>query len=162
MFPQVQHIFSDKTGTLTENKMLFRRCTVNGIDYNHPPSELEENIKPNSPAPPVQTNAKLLEDMCLTDQMQNFTIHSQRIQEFFLVLSICNTVVVSATPHRDIMNASGMIECQDDVSVTVVKPMDSTNGSTAGHTGGKSKVDQKHRMVENTIFFISLFFSNTK
>jgi phospholipid-translocating ATPase len=33
----VQYIFSDKTGTLTENKMIFRRCTIDGIDYNHPP-----------------------------------------------------------------------------------------------------------------------------
>lgn len=39
---QIQHIFTDKTGTLTENKMIFRRCVVNGSDYNHPPSELEK------------------------------------------------------------------------------------------------------------------------
>ena len=32
---QVEYIFSDKTGTLTENKMIFRRCTANGVDYNH-------------------------------------------------------------------------------------------------------------------------------
>ncbi|KAJ6667504.1 hypothetical protein lerEdw1_016625 [Lerista edwardsae] len=32
---QIQYIFSDKTGTLTENKMVFRRCTVSGIEYSH-------------------------------------------------------------------------------------------------------------------------------
>lgn len=32
---QVQYVFSDKTGTLTENNMVFRRCTVGGIDYDH-------------------------------------------------------------------------------------------------------------------------------
>ncbi|XP_020848436.1 phospholipid-transporting ATPase VA [Phascolarctos cinereus] len=32
---QIQYIFSDKTGTLTENKMIFRRCTVSGIEYSH-------------------------------------------------------------------------------------------------------------------------------
>ncbi|KAJ7408832.1 putative phospholipid-transporting ATPase VA [Willisornis vidua] len=32
---QVQFIFSDKTGTLTENKMVFRRCTVSGTEYSH-------------------------------------------------------------------------------------------------------------------------------
>ncbi|XP_006639297.2 phospholipid-transporting ATPase VA [Lepisosteus oculatus] len=32
---QMQYIFSDKTGTLTENKMVFRRCTVVGDEYSH-------------------------------------------------------------------------------------------------------------------------------
>uniref|UniRef100_A0AAY4C396 Phospholipid-transporting ATPase n=1 Tax=Denticeps clupeoides TaxID=299321 RepID=A0AAY4C396_9TELE len=32
---QMQYIFSDKTGTLTDNKMVFRRCTVAGVEYSH-------------------------------------------------------------------------------------------------------------------------------
>nr|XP_061833572.1 phospholipid-transporting ATPase VA-like [Nerophis lumbriciformis] len=32
---QMQYIFSDKTGTLTENKMVFRRCNVAGVEYSH-------------------------------------------------------------------------------------------------------------------------------
>lgn len=32
---QIQYIFSDKTGTLTENRMVFRRCVVSGVEYSH-------------------------------------------------------------------------------------------------------------------------------
>lgn len=31
---QVQYIFSDKTGTLTENEMIFRILSVNGVNYS--------------------------------------------------------------------------------------------------------------------------------
>uniref|UniRef100_A0A5F8GUZ9 Phospholipid-transporting ATPase n=1 Tax=Monodelphis domestica TaxID=13616 RepID=A0A5F8GUZ9_MONDO len=37
---QIQYIFSDKTGTLTENKMVFRRCTIMGNEFSH-----QENAK---------------------------------------------------------------------------------------------------------------------
>ncbi|XP_073087868.1 phospholipid-transporting ATPase VB isoform X3 [Manis javanica] len=37
---QIQYIFSDKTGTLTENKMVFRCCTIMGSEYSH-----QENAK---------------------------------------------------------------------------------------------------------------------
>ncbi|KAM4748426.1 phospholipid-transporting ATPase VB [Rhinophrynus dorsalis] len=37
---QIQYIFSDKTGTLTENKMVFRRCTILGYEFSH-----QENAK---------------------------------------------------------------------------------------------------------------------
>ncbi|XP_044060582.1 phospholipid-transporting ATPase VB [Siniperca chuatsi] len=32
---QIEYIFSDKTGTLTENKMVFCRCSIMGTEYPH-------------------------------------------------------------------------------------------------------------------------------
>ncbi|KAJ3059594.1 Phospholipid-transporting ATPase IB, partial [Quaeritorhiza haematococci] len=34
---QVQYLFSDKTGTLTENVMVFRKFSVGGVSYRHTP-----------------------------------------------------------------------------------------------------------------------------
>jgi len=32
---QIQYVFSDKTGTLTENEMRFQCCTIAGVNYPH-------------------------------------------------------------------------------------------------------------------------------
>lgn len=134
---QVQHIFSDKTGTLTENKMLFRKCTINGVDYNHTPSELEEAYsKPGTPAPPIIANPKLAEDLLMTQTSLAYTTQALRIQEFFLVLSICNTVVVSTHPHHDSMNASGMYESKEDA-----------NGKLDNHVVGSNGIDHNDSSV---------------
>ncbi|XP_029439242.1 probable phospholipid-transporting ATPase VB isoform X2 [Rhinatrema bivittatum] len=61
---QIQYIFSDKTGTLTENKMVFRRCTIAGNEFSH------------------QENAKRLESYIEMDceedltKLRNFSLHT--------------------------------------------------------------------------------------
>ncbi|XP_033210725.1 probable phospholipid-transporting ATPase VD isoform X2 [Belonocnema kinseyi] len=89
---QIQYIFSDKTGTLTENKMIFRRCAVGGQDYAHTGDG--ENLMPST---------RLKEDLLIGNCRH-------RLQEFLVLLAVCNTVVVNTHPHRDIMNSSGVIE----------------------------------------------------
>lgn len=121
---QIQYIFSDKTGTLTENKMVFRRCTIAGVDYNHPESEDEKTSLPNAPLPPIVPNTNLQIDLTQCDTNGRLSLHAQRCREFFTVLALCNTVVVSESPHRDNMNASGVIEGGDEQNVTLVKSSD--------------------------------------
>lgn len=121
---QIQYIFSDKTGTLTENRMVFRRCTIAGVDYNHPQSEEEKVSLPQATQPPVIPNTNLQIDLTHCDTNGRHSLHAQRCREFFTVLSLCNTVVVSESPHRDCMNASGVIENGDEHGVTSVKASD--------------------------------------
>uniref|UniRef100_A0A8C4NQQ4 Phospholipid-transporting ATPase n=1 Tax=Dicentrarchus labrax TaxID=13489 RepID=A0A8C4NQQ4_DICLA len=85
---QIEYIFSDKTGTLTENKMVFRRCSIMGTEYPH-----KENGKPLSSC---YSTFHWVSHSCSSS--------SQKIDpylDFFLALAICNTVVVSmATAQR--------------------------------------------------------------
>nr|CAI5857343.1 unnamed protein product [Callosobruchus analis] len=130
---QIQYIFSDKTGTLTENRMIFRRCAIAGVDYSHPFLE-NESVGANGASGQggqghlsVAVNDQLLADLRREVELaveQTYCLssgggvsggrlppaHSGRIQEFLLLLAICNTVVCSQHPHIDLMNASGIIE----------------------------------------------------
>lgn len=45
---QVQYVFSDKTGTLTENVMIFNKCSINGKTYGYSYDDNGEYV-PKSP-----------------------------------------------------------------------------------------------------------------
>ncbi|NWX65192.1 AT10B ATPase, partial [Promerops cafer] len=65
---QIQYIFSDKTGTLTENKMVFRRCTVDGIEFSH--QENDRRLK-------TQKELDLDEDFT---KLQHFTLPPMNLE----------------------------------------------------------------------------------
>lgn len=73
---QVEYLFTDKTGTLTENDMQFRECTIDGkcfLDYSNCLCEKPE-ICDVQPKPVLKLNEKA--------------------KEFFKVLALCHTVRV--------------------------------------------------------------------
>ncbi|GKZ52107.1 hypothetical protein AbraIFM66951_011825, partial [Aspergillus brasiliensis] len=41
---QIEYIFSDKTGTLTQNVMDFKKCTINGVSYGEAFTEAQIGI----------------------------------------------------------------------------------------------------------------------
>ncbi|XP_026466761.1 probable phospholipid-transporting ATPase VD isoform X2 [Ctenocephalides felis] len=107
---QIQYIFSDKTGTLTDNKMVFRRCTISGIDYRHIVNKDLRSKAVIDVQTAIKPNSRLMQDLEKLNSSSTSDSHSRRLQDFLLVLALCNTVVVSRSPHQDFMNASGVIE----------------------------------------------------
>lgn len=47
LYFQVKILFSDKTGTLTKNEMIFQQCSVNGKKYKISDMGIQEADKPN-------------------------------------------------------------------------------------------------------------------
>ncbi|XP_012939199.2 probable phospholipid-transporting ATPase VA, partial [Aplysia californica] len=125
---QIEYIFSDKTGTLTENRMEFKSCTVGGVNYPHLPcgdessSHSDYNSRQSftaySRASSTIENLYLepalqreLSNMCLRslDSAElTIPLHVKRVQEFFFLMAVCNTVVVSYI-HEDAMDESGYV-----------------------------------------------------
>eukprot|EP00505_MAST-04D_sp_SCG-Rhode-Island_P003189 Stramenopile-MAST_4_protein_3189 len=100
----IEHVFSDKTGTLTSNSMDFRKCTVAGIEYGRGSTQIgRSNLKrqglkvPPEPEPdptePVTPNVNFIDSrvrQILSDP--NHPEH-QAMYEFFLHLSLNHDVM---------------------------------------------------------------------
>lgn len=55
---QISFVFSDKTGTLTDNVMEFRKCSVGGFSYTHDPVEVQLPAEP-----PLQGRKRNVQDL---------------------------------------------------------------------------------------------------
>ncbi|XP_053162230.1 phospholipid-transporting ATPase IF isoform X3 [Hemicordylus capensis] len=74
---QVEYVFTDKTGTLTENEMQFRECSINGIKYQ-------------------EINGKLVPEGLIEDVPDGFRPHLTREEELFLkAVCLCHTVQIN-------------------------------------------------------------------
>ena len=108
---QVQFMFCDKTGTLTENKMVFKRCAIMGQDFNHNSYSNATTGKSVIPVNPrLGEHLNNLDIQVLVEGTQsNLSPMCATMREFFLLLAVCNTVVVAKCPKRDTMDARGHI-----------------------------------------------------
>ncbi|XP_063103125.1 phospholipid-transporting ATPase IH isoform X7 [Cavia porcellus] len=83
----VEYIFTDKTGTLTENNMAFKECCIEGHVY----------------VPHVICNGQVLPDSSGIDMIDSSPGVSSREREelFFRALCLCHTVQVKDEDHVD-------------------------------------------------------------
>jgi len=86
---QVEFIFSDKTGTLTSNKMEYKKCSINGAVYG----ELEESEKGEQ----VEGQGMVKSQVDLQKRLMKHRSKNDdgdHIHKFYTLLAVCHTVVV--------------------------------------------------------------------
>lgn len=59
----------------------------------------------------------------------NISVQAKRLAEFYLLLAVCNTVVVAKKPHRDRMNEAGQLENSRAECSVHVSQADDADGS---------------------------------
>ncbi|BFI07575.1 hypothetical protein MPTK1_2g13400 [Marchantia polymorpha subsp. ruderalis] len=120
---QIKYIFSDKTGTLTENKMEFFSASIDGVDYSDAKVSLDLPGEAEGPPEVAELVAALLNrrawkpkvgakvDPNLVRVLQNSlkSDDSAVVHEYFLVLAACNTVVPTMVSRS---TTTGQLEMQ--------------------------------------------------
>ncbi|KAM7319655.1 hypothetical protein ACRRTK_021338 [Alexandromys fortis] len=93
---QVKYVFSDKTGTLTENVMVFNKCSINGKTYGYSYDANGHRV-PVSPNDKVDFSYNRLADPKFSFY-DNALVEAVKSEDhlvylFFLCLSLCHTVM---------------------------------------------------------------------
>ncbi|KAK5867217.1 hypothetical protein PBY51_011730 [Eleginops maclovinus] len=94
---QVEYVFSDKTGTLTQNIMVFKKCSINGQTYGDVYDEFKQKVEITEKTACVDFSSNLLYDRGFKFYdcrlVEAIKLEDPAAQDFFRLLALCHTVM---------------------------------------------------------------------
>uniref|UniRef100_A0A3B3Z6F1 Phospholipid-transporting ATPase n=1 Tax=Periophthalmus magnuspinnatus TaxID=409849 RepID=A0A3B3Z6F1_9GOBI len=143
---QIEYVFTDKTGTLTENEMQFRECSINGTKYREVngklvPEGLTEDSPDDSAPQMVKTHNFLTHsNLNLNDNLYIFLLCSPLSPQvgeellFLKAVALCHTVQISYD--------------QPDCNLPGSDPFSHVNGFSANHMEYYASSPDEKALVE--------------
>ncbi|XP_062897993.1 phospholipid-transporting ATPase ID-like isoform X3 [Mobula hypostoma] len=94
---QIEYIFSDKTGTLTQNIMTFNKCSIGGKTYGDLSDQIGHKHDVRERRPVVDFSFNALADPSFSFQdpslLEAVKLGDAEVHEFFRLLALCHTVM---------------------------------------------------------------------
>uniref|UniRef100_A0A8C6RR75 Phospholipid-transporting ATPase n=1 Tax=Nannospalax galili TaxID=1026970 RepID=A0A8C6RR75_NANGA len=95
---QIEYVFSDKTGTLTQNIMTFKKCSINGRVYaGELQDDLDQKKEITKKREPVDVSVKSQTEKRLHffdhSLMESVELGDPKVHEFLRLLALCHTVM---------------------------------------------------------------------
>lgn len=110
---QVKFLFSDKTGTLTENKMEFASACIGGVNHSNKEGSVDREAHP-AECPTVVEDSQGVQRGNSNPELLRLlasptpSVARDVVFDYFLVLAACNTVV----PTNLTKSASGQLDVE--------------------------------------------------
>uniref|UniRef100_W5N6C3 Phospholipid-transporting ATPase n=1 Tax=Lepisosteus oculatus TaxID=7918 RepID=W5N6C3_LEPOC len=106
---QIEYIFSDKTGTLTQNIMVFNKCSINGKTYAQGDvyDEFGHKVEITEKTQSVDFSFNPLRDRKFkfhdTSLIEAIKLEDPTVHEFFRLLALCHTVMPEEKNEGELM-----------------------------------------------------------